>query len=105
MRDEALSLLSLAAKAGKLADGEFKAMEAIKKHRAYLVILAEDATAGTIKKFKDKAKTENVPVVFSVKKEILGRTIGKEDRAVIALLDRGFGESLRKKLTEHPGEQ
>ena len=104
MMHEALSLLGLAARARKVADGEFKALEAIKKKKACLILLAKDASENTAKKFRDKAAYAKIPVMECASMELLGRAIGKDDRAVIALLDRGFGEALQAKLQDAPLE-
>ena len=49
---KALSLVSLATKAGKTASGEFCTEKEVKTGMAELVIVAEDASANTKKKFK-----------------------------------------------------
>jgi len=50
---KALSLVSLATKAGKTASGEFCTEKEVKTGMAELVIVAEDASANTKKKFKN----------------------------------------------------
>ena len=104
MKHDALSLLSLAARARRVADGEFKALEAVQKRKAYLIILASDASENTVKKFRDKAAYAKIPVAVGESMALMGRAIGKDDRAVIALLDRGFGEALQAKLQDTPLE-
>ncbi|MBQ9438409.1 MAG: ribosomal L7Ae/L30e/S12e/Gadd45 family protein [Lachnospiraceae bacterium] len=98
MNDRVLSLLGLAGKAGKVASGEFQAEEALRKKKAVLILLAKDASANTKKKFRDKAENRGLPVYEYGSCADLGKAIGKNDRAVAALLDRGFGEALAKKL-------
>ena len=46
-----LSLIGLAAKAGKVVSGEFATEKAVKGRTAYLVLIAEDASENTRKKF------------------------------------------------------
>ena len=48
-----LSLLGLAAKAGKVVSGEFATENAVKSGKAFLVLTAEDASNNTRKKFND----------------------------------------------------
>ena len=55
---KALNLLGLAEKAGKLASGEFQTETAVKKGRAYLAVIAEDASENTRKKFRVCSLTE-----------------------------------------------
>ena len=54
MQDRVLSLLGLAARAGKIAAGGFSAEEAVKSRKARLVLIAEDTQSNTVKKFTDK---------------------------------------------------
>ena len=95
--NKVFGLLGLAAKAGKLVSGEFAVEKAIKGGKAFLVILAEDASENTKKHFCDMCGYRKIPVRFLGSKEELGRCIGKEFRANVALLDAGFAESIVKK--------
>ena len=52
-RDKVLSLISLATKAGRCASGEFMTEGQTKSGRASLVVVAEDASDNTKKKFRD----------------------------------------------------
>ena len=92
------SLLGLCMRAGRLASGEFAAEEAVKAGIACLVIVATDASANTRKLFHDKCSFYEVPCVVYGTKESLGRCIGKEMRASIAVLDEGFAKSIIKHL-------
>ena len=49
--DPVLSMLGLAAKAGKIVSGEFATEQAIKADKACLVVIAKDASDNTTKKF------------------------------------------------------
>ena len=53
--DRVLSMLGIAARAGKVASGEFSTEKAVKAGKAYLVLTAEDASENTKKKFRDMA--------------------------------------------------
>lgn len=61
---KALSLVSLATKAGKTASGEFCTEKEVKTGMAELVIVAEDASANTKKKFKNMCDFYEVPIYF-----------------------------------------
>ena len=50
-----LSMLGLAAKAGKVASGEFSTEKEVKSGNACLVIVAEDASDNTKKLFRNSA--------------------------------------------------
>ena len=62
MNDKVISLLGLAERAGKIASGEFAAEKAVKTGKARLIIVAEDASDNTKKKFSDMCKYYQVHV-------------------------------------------
>lgn len=93
-RNKILSLAGLAAKAGRITSGEFSVEKAVKMGKGHLVILAEDASANTKKKFSDMCSYYQVPILFMQTKEELGKAIGKEFRASIAVLDAGFAKAM-----------
>ena len=51
--NRALSMISLATKAGKTKSGEFMTEKEVKEGRAHLVIVADDASDNTKKKFQN----------------------------------------------------
>lgn len=95
-----LSLFGLAARAGKLASGEFQTETAVKSGTACLVVVAEDASENTKKLFRDKCSYYKIPVIIMGTKEELGHAIGKEFRASVAVLDAGFADAVMKKFKE-----
>ena len=94
---KALSLVSLATKAGKTASGEFCTEKEVKTGMAELVIVAEDASANT-KKFKNMCDFYEVPIYFYGDKDTLGHAMGKEFRATLAVTDAGFAKGIKKHL-------
>ena len=98
MQDKILSIISLAAKAGKMVGGEFSVEKAVKEKKAKLVIVSEEASDNTRKKFTNMCSFYKVPVYFYGTKEQLGHYMGKEFRASVAVLDDGFKDALEKKL-------
>lgn len=93
-----LSLVGLAARAGKIASGEFQTETAVKSGSAFLVVVAEDASENTKKLFSDKCSFYKVPVITLGTKEELGHSIGKEFRASLAVLEEGFASAVMKKI-------
>jgi ribosomal protein L7Ae-like RNA K-turn-binding protein len=87
-----LSMLGLAAKAGKVASGEFSTEKEVKSGNACLVIVAEDASDNTKKLFRNMCKYYEVPME-------IGHWIGKAYRASICILDEGFAKSIVKKIS------
>lgn len=98
--DKTLSLLGLATKAGKLKSGEFGTTEAVKGRKAFLVIVAKDASDNTKKEFRDMCSFYETPYYEYSTKENLGNAIGKDVRSSVAVLDEGFSKSLIKNLEE-----
>ena len=72
--------------------------KAIRDGEAYLVIVAEDASANTKKKFSDSCKFYQVAYAEFGDKDTLGKAIGKEFRASLAVLNKGFAKSIGKNL-------
>lgn len=97
-QNKVLSLVSLATKAGKTASGEFCTEKEVKTGRAALVIVADDASANTKKKFKNMCEFYKVPIYFYKDKDTLGHAMGKEFRASLAVLDEGFAKGIMKQL-------
>ncbi len=96
--DKVLSLLGIAAKAGSVASGEFSAEKAVKEGRAYLVIVASDASDNTKKKFNDMCAYHQCRYFEYSDKESLGHCIGKEFRASLAVKNEGLAKALMKHL-------
>ena len=94
------SLLGLATKAGKTASGEFMTEKIVKCGKADLVMIAENASDNTKKKFKNMCEFYEVPICFFSEKEDLGHAMGKELRASLAVLDEGFAKAIKKQLAQ-----
>ena len=77
MTDKILNLIGLAMKAGQVVSGEFSVEKCIKSGKAKMVIMAEDASDNTMKKFKDKCNYYNVPIIIYSTKEHWGAALGK----------------------------
>ena len=95
---KALSMIGLATKAGKVASGEFCTEKEVKSARAYLVIVAGDASENTKKKFRNMCEFYQVPICFYKDKDTLGHAMGKEFRASLAILDEGLAKGIRRYL-------
>ena len=92
------NLLSMAQRAGKVVSGDLAVQKALTAGQARLLILATDASDDTRKKYGNLARQQKVKVVEGLTKDALGHCLGKEYRAVAALLDRGFSEALEKRI-------
>ena len=96
--NKGLSLLGLAFRSGNLVSGEFAAREAVRKKTAALIIVANDASDNTKKKFRNMCEFYEVPIYFYKDKDTLGHAMGKEFRASLAILDEGFADGIQREL-------
>ena len=93
---KALSMLGIAAKAGRVASGETASEQAVRSGRAELVILSEDASPNTRKKFTALCSHAGVPLLYFERKEVLGRAVGKGERSNLAVTDKSLAAAVRK---------
>lgn len=97
-KSKVLSLIGLATKAGKTASGEFSTEREVKSGSAALVIVADDASDNTKKKFRNMCDFYHVPICFYKDKDTLGHAMGKQFRASLAILDQGFAKGIRESM-------
>lgn len=95
-----LSFIGLCMKAGKLVSGEFSVEKAVKGKKAHLVVVADDVSANSRKMYTDMCSYYKVPIRFLATKEELGRILGKEYRASLAVLDEQMALALLKKIED-----
>lgn len=98
--DRVLSMLGIAAKSGSVVSGEFSTEKAVKDGKAYLVIVAADASENTVKMFRNMTDFYEVPMYLYADKETLGHYIGKEFRASLAVTNEGLAHSIEDKLKQ-----
>lgn len=96
-------IIGLAKRAGALAVGTEQVIEAVRKGKAKLVLVASDVSENTEKRLRDKASFRNVPLEFlPIDMGVLGHLIGKDHAAAVALLQEGFVRSYRKAMQDPP---
>ena len=95
-----LSMLGLAARSRNVVSGGFATESAVKSGKAYLVIVSEDASDNTKKKFRNMCEFYKVPFHVFEEKGKLGHSMGKEDRTSLAVTDAGFADSIQKHLED-----
>ncbi len=98
IKKKVFSYVGLATKSGKVASGEFSTEKAVKEGKAWLVIVAEDASNNTKKMFTNMCTYYQVPIYFFGEKTELGHAMGKEFRASLALTDKGLADAVEKQL-------
>ena len=98
MRNRVFQMLGIAAKSGNVVSGEFSTEKAVKSGHAYLVIVSEEASANTNKMFSNMTDFYEVPMYVFGSKEELGRCIGKQFRASLAITDENLANAVENKL-------
>ena len=98
--DKIYSLLGLCQKAGRVVSGEVGCEIAIKNKTAKLLLLAEDASANTKKKFQNSATYYHIPILVLGSKQRIGMALGKESRAILAITEEGFAKSILQKIEQ-----
>lgn len=97
-------MLGIAAKSGNVVSGEFSTEKAVKSGNAYLVIVSEEASENTRKMFTNMTNFYEVPLYMFGTKEELGRCIGKQFRASLAITDENLAKAVVSKLEQIMGD-
>lgn len=100
MTEKVYGFIGLAMKAGKVISGETGCEKAIRSRKASLVIVSEDASLNTRKKFKDACSYYGISFCVFGEKEKIGRCLGKGVRSVIAITDENFSGRLTRLMEE-----
>lgn len=96
MTDKIYGLLGLCQRAGKCKSGEFAVEKSIKSGKSFLVIIPEDASDNTKKKFRNMTTYRSVPYQELGTKETLGHQLGRSERSSISIEDPGFAQAMIK---------
>lgn len=100
MRDRVYSFMGLAMKAGKLVSGGETCEKAVKRGNVFLLIVSEDASNNTVKKFGDACKRREIPFYQFGEKEAIGRLLGEKIRSVVAVTDIQLARNLKRLIDE-----
>jgi predicted RNA-binding protein YlxR (DUF448 family)/ribosomal protein L30E len=93
--EKAVSIISMALKAGKLAAGYSAVNDALEKGRLEMVLYARDIADGTREKLmKQGAASLREAMLFT--RDELGRMLNRELVGVIAIEDKGLADALWK---------
>lgn len=94
-------MLGLSMKAGKLVCGTDACIENIKAKKVFLIIIATDASENTKEKFERLCEQYGVNLVYFENKFSLSKAVGKVDKAVYAVLDKGFSGKILQLVEEN----
>ena len=103
MHDRIYSFLGLIQKSGLVSSGDDTVQRDIKKHSCKLLVIADDTSENTRKRFESMAKHHGVEYIYFGNKEDLGHSIGKGERAVISIRDGNLAKGLLTKLNNLNG--
>lgn len=92
-------MLGISAKAGKVVAGTDIVIENMKKKKVNLVIVAEDASEKTKKEMTFKCNQYNVKIIFFGDIDTNSKSIGKSNKAIIGIVDKGLAESIQKLIS------
>ena len=94
-----MNYLSLARKAGKAELGEEPVGAAARAGKAYLILVAQDASDHTWRRAKSfAAGTEQQVLRVKATKDELGRSIGRESLAIAAITDAALALAMVKAM-------
>ena len=69
----------------------------IHKGKARLVVISQDASENTKRKFENACKYYEVPICFLSDRDTLGSLVGKGPRTALSIEDDGFAKAFAKK--------
>ena len=94
--DKILNNLGLCQRASGLITGEEFVVDGIQSGNVLYIFLANDAGVNTKKKVYDKARFYGIEVDDSYSSRELSHAIGKQNRMVIGIVNKGFLKILKK---------
>ncbi|MDI9484233.1 MAG: ribosomal L7Ae/L30e/S12e/Gadd45 family protein [Bacillota bacterium] len=92
------SYLGLARRAGKIVTGEGAVENSVRRGQVLFLLIAEDASANTYRKFSSLAQNHNVSFLVYGEKDLFGQAIGQSPRAVLGVTDRNFANVIRDQV-------
>lgn len=91
-----ITLIGFAVRAGKAALGRSAVISAYKKRQLQLLVVANDAGG----KITSMLPEFDVPVYHLSNREVLGKTVGRDELAILGITDSTFAKSFRKAFAE-----
>ncbi len=95
-----LSLLGFAQRSGKLVSGEQGVESAVRRGGVHCLIIAEDSSNNTKRKFVAMGKTREITTYTFGQMDRLGQAIGKPRRAIIGVMDANFSQIISKEIAD-----
>lgn len=99
--EKILRLIGLAKRAGQLACGHDAVEQALRRRKTSLLIVAKDASERSLRDIEKKAERFKSEAIAVADRSRLGQYTGADLRAVVAVLDLGFEEGIRKMVNHN----
>lgn len=96
--EAAYRMLGLARRAGQVSMGTQAADQAVKRGKAKLIWLSEDAGSSTEEKVRRLAERSGIPFIHQGSRSELGRYCGKDEAVVLAITDVNLAAGILDKL-------
>lgn len=95
-----INIISIACRAGKVISGEFVIEKTLSgKNNVKLLLLASDVATATKEKYEKLSQNSKTLLIYTeLTKDEMANSIGKTDRAAIAICDEGFKKAILKIL-------
>jgi ribosomal protein L7Ae-like RNA K-turn-binding protein len=101
MRERIVSLIGIAAKAGKTAAGYSAVRDALDKDAVELLLFASDLSDGTREKIGGPVLRFGEATLFT--KDEMGSMLGREMVGIVGILDKGFAEAVHREAERLKG--
>ncbi len=89
-----LGFIGLCMRAGKLAAGDGRTAEAVRRNKAHLVLMSGDASENTVKKYRNMCESRGIPIITLCGRGRFGAAIGREYAVTAAVTDKGFADRI-----------
>ena len=96
--DHVLFLLGISRKAGKLISGQETVERAVNAEKVFLIMVSNDASNNTKEKMKSLGIKGKIPVFYCYHSDELGKAIGKRQRKVIGITDKGLAKEIQRRI-------
>ena len=96
----AVSILSLASRAGKIVSGEESVEKSLQSGACELIIISSEASSNTKKKFINKCHFYGKDSVVCGTVEDISAAVGKSLRVVVSVNDAGFAKLIKECVQE-----
>ncbi len=94
MRNPFFNLLGIAFKGKNAVVGRERVRDAIQRRKAVRVFVTMDAGNALLGQITNLCRTGSIPLTRYGEKAEVGRALGRQEVAVVALTDRGLAEAL-----------